>query len=103
MIAGTPLYMAPEQFLGENLDQRTDIYALGILFYAIFSGKPPFNDAKTFEQLEQAHLNKIPPFLNAMVKEVPVYLTALISKAIEKKADNRYQTVSELLEELNAI
>jgi eukaryotic-like serine/threonine-protein kinase len=103
MIAGTPKYMAPEQFLGGHLDERTDIYALGILLYAVFSGKPPFSDAKTFEQLEKLHLYEVPPPLSSRVKTIPAHLNDIINKAIEKRTTDRYQTVSELLEDLNAI
>jgi eukaryotic-like serine/threonine-protein kinase len=103
MIAGTPKYMAPEQFLGGHLDERTDIYALGILLYAVFNGKPPFSDAKTFEELEKLHLYEVPPQLSSRVKAIPTYLNDVISKAIEKRTTDRYQSVSELLEDLNAI
>src|SRR5690606_28483914 len=65
-VAGTPKYMAPEQFFGWELDQRTDIYAIGIIMYAIFSGKPPFN-AKQFEDFAKLHYKSAVPRLAAKI------------------------------------
>ncbi|MES2822958.1 MAG: protein kinase [Pseudomonadota bacterium] len=103
VIAGTPKYMAPEQFSGGQLDQRTDIYALGLILYAIFSGKPPFDEVRTFEDLEQMHFKVIPTSLKKLVKDMPDYLSAVIHKAIVKNPADRYQSVGELLEDLYAI
>ncbi|MES2675077.1 MAG: protein kinase [Pseudomonadota bacterium] len=103
VIAGTPKYMAPEQFAGGQLDQRTDIYALGLILYAIFSGKPPFDEVRTFEDLEKMHLNIVPTSLKKLVKDIPDYLAVVIHKAIAKNPADRYQSVGELLEDLYAI
>ncbi len=103
VIAGTPKYMAPEQFTRGQLDQRTDIYALGLILYAIFNGKPPFDEVRTFEDLEKMHLKVVPTALKKLVKDMPDYLGAVISKAIEKNPADRYQSVGELLEDLYAI
>jgi serine/threonine-protein kinase len=103
VIAGTPKYMAPEQFTGGQLDQRTDIYALGLILYAIFSGKPPFDEVRTFEDLEQMHLKVKPTSLRKLVKNMPDYLDAIINKAIAKNPADRFQSVGELLDELHAV
>ncbi len=103
VVAGTPKYMAPEQFAGGQLDQRTDIYALGLILYAIFSGKPPFNEVRTVEDLEKMHLKVVPTSLKKLVKDMPDYLEAVISKAIAKNPADRYQSVGELLEDLYEI
>lgn len=103
IIAGTPKYMAPEQFTGGQLDQRTDIYALGLILYAIFSGKPPFDEVRTFEELEKMHLKVKPTSLRKVVKNIPDYLDAVINKAIAKNPADRFQSVGELLEELHAV
>lgn len=103
VIAGTPKYMAPEQFTGGQLDQRTDIYALGLILYAIFSGEPPFNEVRTFEDLEQMHLKVVPTSLKKLVKDIPDYLAVVIHKAMAKNPADRYQSVGELLEDLYAI
>jgi tRNA A-37 threonylcarbamoyl transferase component Bud32 len=103
MIAGTPNYMAPEQFLGEHLDQRTDIYALGILLYTIFTGYPPFSYAKKYEHLEELHLHTPSPKLRNARKSAPEELEAIIVKATQKKPTERYQSVGELLDALQRV
>ena len=103
MIAGTPNYMAPEQFLGGHLDQRTDIYALGILLFTIFTGSPPFSFARGFEELEKLHLKAKPPSIRSRVSSLPETLDMVVAKAVAKKPENRYQSVDELIEALQMV
>src|SRR5262249_2435913 len=67
MLRGTPLYMAPEQILGKDIDHRCDIYALGILFYEMLSGTPPFFQG----DIMYAHLHTAPPPLKDAVTGLP--------------------------------
>lgn len=103
MIAGTPNYMAPEQFLGEQLDQRTDIYALGILLFTIFTGDPPFSYAKNYEALEELHLHTQPLSIRRKAASLPESLDKVVAKAVAKKPEDRYQSVDELIEALQAV
>jgi HAMP domain-containing protein len=101
-VVGTPRYMAPEQFLNWNLDERSDIYSIGIILYALFSGEPPFSD-KNYEKLAQLHLHADVPNIDSLEGDSGNQLNAIIVKALAKKPDDRYQNVRELLDELTGI
>jgi molecular chaperone DnaK len=89
-VIGTPLYMAPEQIIGEPVDGRTDIYSLGIMFYEMISGNPPFY----LGNIEYHHIHTAPPPLGDKVSP-PV--RNVIMKMISKKPDDRFQSVDEIL------
>ena len=95
-ILGTPEYMSPEQARGEPLDPRTDIYALGIVIFEIFTGEVPFHGdtpvATLFKQIQD------PPPLHD--HRVPRELAIVLQKALSKDAADRYTTVGELIEDL---
>ncbi len=93
-IAGTPRYMAPEQFEGTELDVRTDIYAIGGILYFILSGESPFN-GKSYAELSELHRFSPSPHISKLVDNVPTGLDAIIYKALEKDKDSRFQTVTE--------
>ena len=101
-IAGTPKYMAPEQFYGWELDQRTDIYSIGIILYTLFSGRPPFK-GKTVEEFADLHTNSQAPDLGKLVKGFPGPLKDIIIKAIEKKPADRFDTVRQMLDSLQSL
>lgn len=101
-VVGTPRYMAPEQFFNWPLDERTDIYAIGVIMYAVFSGKPPFTSS-SFETLADLHLNKIPDPILLESGVLPSALHSIIFKALEKKPENRYQSVRALLDDLDEL
>lgn len=103
LIAGTPNYMAPEQFRGGHLDQRTDIYALGILLFTIFTGSPPFSHARGYEELEKLHLGTKPPSIRSRATSLPEALDKVVAKAVAKKPENRYQTIDELIDALQMV
>ena len=99
--SGTPIYMAPEQFLGDSApDIRSDIYSLGVMMYEMLSGKPPFKG--NFPALFRMHTpDEVPPFSSNL--NVPQQLSTLINKCLEKNPDNRYQNVDEIIFALNAL
>lgn len=101
-VAGTPRYMAPEQFFGWDLDQRTDIYSIGVILFTLFTGKPPFS-AKTFEALGELHYKARPPKLTKLVKKFPPKLEKIINKALQKSPDQRFSTVRQLLDQLQTL
>lgn len=102
-IMGTPRYMAPEQFNGSSeLDVRTDIYAIGIIMFTIFNGTPPFS-ADDFHQLASKHINDPVPEITSRKISIPTALKAIIHKALAKKPEERFQSVREMIEQLNTI
>ncbi len=97
-VYGSPLYMSPEQCLGQALDQRSDIYSLGCVMYEALTGEPPFLGANAMATLA-LHLHEKPqPFSTVAPKrEIPVAFERVVFKALEKKAELRYQEVSAIL------
>jgi len=94
-VLGTPHYMSPEQCEGENVDHRTDIYALGVLLYEMVTGHVP-HDADNMAGILTKHMyeDPIPPKIRA--PEVSEGLDMLILRCLEKKPERRYQTMREL-------
>lgn len=94
---GTPEYIAPEQLRDRALDIRTDIYALGIIFFEMLTGQVPFS-GETAESILMKHLLDEPPKVSSLREDVPddSPFAAIIEKALRKNPDERYQTVTEL-------
>jgi len=101
-IAGTPYYLAPEQILRETLDARTDIYAIGIILFKIFSGVVPYH-GQNVEEVMQLHLSAPIPDLKAVAPSVPEALSKITRKAMAKRQDQRYQSVAALQADLQAL
>ncbi len=99
---GTPTYMSPEQVTGEDVDARTDVYALGILLYEILTLEPPFT-GKLMEVMT-AHLETAPPPPRARApeREIPLELEQACLRALAKEPDSRQQTARELHDEVQA-
>jgi len=97
-VMGTPTHMSPEQANGEETDLRTDIYALGIVLYQMLSGALPFNgDSRTI--LAQ-HLSKQPPRLSEKNKHLSPTLDAVVQKMLAKNPGDRFQSMQEIIEQL---
>ncbi len=96
---GTPAYMAPEQWKAENIDQRADIYSLGIILYELLTGDVPFH-AETPHQLMFAHLEKEMPRASLKVPGLSASIDAVVLKATSKKPEDRYQKALDLTKEL---
>ncbi len=97
-VKGTPLYMGPEQILGEKVDQQADIYSLGCTFYRMVAGRPPFIQGDVFYH----HLHTIPTPPKSHNPALPDGLNRLILKCLEKDKTHRYATVTNLLHDLEA-
>jgi hypothetical protein len=94
-IVGTPAYMSPEQAEGKPTDARTDIYALGLILYEIFTGRLPFH-ADTPVGLVHKQIYETPPPARSVDPYLPVFLERAIEKCLEKNPKKRFQSVGEL-------
>jgi non-specific serine/threonine protein kinase len=94
-VAGTVPYMAPEQLRGEPLDARTDLFALGIILYELFTGRRPFTGA-TLGVVSSAILRDAPPPLASTRAEVPDDLERIIGRCLEKDPRARYQSAADV-------
>lgn len=101
VVLGTPLYMSPEQALGKPVDQRSDIYSFGCLMYAALSGKPPFV-GETFVDTANKHISEPPPTIHQDLK-VPADLRLIMLRAMEKKPEDRYQSVQDIENDLKKL
>jgi len=103
IVCGTPAYMSPEQAMSRLVDRRSDIYSIGIMFYELLAGVPPFSGSSPLELL-MAHVHDEPvPIREAKPSvEVPQSIDAVLMQALSKKPDNRPQTALELKESLQA-
>ena len=102
LILGSPRYMSPEQVIGRNLDHRTDIFSLGVVLYEALAGLPPF-DGDNVNAIMYATVNTNPPAPSNVNADVPVMLDLVVAKALAKSADERYQTMRELADDLNQV
>jgi len=103
IVMGTVAYMSPEQARGDKIDERTDIWSLGVLLYEMISGSSPFI-ASTSNEIISAILGKtrVPP-LARYVHDVPPRLEEIVEKTLTKDRDERYQTSKDLLIDLKRL
>ncbi|MGB5696035.1 MAG: serine/threonine-protein kinase [Polyangiales bacterium] len=101
-VLGTPHYMSPEQCQGDDVDLRTDIYAMGVLLYEMVTGHVP-HDADTMMGIltKQMYEDPIPPKVRAT--DVSDRLEQVIMRCLEKERERRYQTMQELLADLERV
>jgi eukaryotic-like serine/threonine-protein kinase len=101
MIVGTAEYMSPEQARGEKIDLRTDIYALGIVIFEIFTGDVPFRGETPVATIFK-HLQEPPPLWGPRAVALPESLRPVLEKALAKDPASRYASAAEMLEALRA-
>jgi serine/threonine protein kinase/formylglycine-generating enzyme required for sulfatase activity len=101
-IIGTLPYMSPEQVRAEPLDGRSDIFSFGVVLYELVSGHQPFA-GKTAPETASAILTSNPPPLARFSKDLPAELERIVSKAIRKDPEERYQTIKDLLIDLTSL
>lgn len=100
-IFGSPLYMSPEQCLGQKLDARTDVYGLGCVMYECLTGAPPLRGGTIVETIN-LQLDAMPKPFSAELK-IPVRIEQLVFKALAKEPSQRQQSATQLKEEILAI
>ena len=99
LVAGTPLYMSPEQALGEETDARSDLFSLGAILYEMIAGQTPFTGNSALAILKQISEAKHRP-LRQVNPEVPGWLAEMVDELLAKKPADRYQTANDLAEVL---
>lgn len=102
VMIGTPEYMSVEQVEGKKVDQRSDIYSLGVILYEMVTGRVPF-EGDTPLTIAVKHKSEAPPDPRNINVQVPEDLSRVILRCMEKDKENRYQGVDELLAELGKI
>ena len=101
-VMGTAQYMSPEQARGLKVDARTDIFSLGVVLYEMLAGRAPFTGETTADIISLL-LHKEPQPLSTLAPDTPAELQSIISKALRKDKDERYQTVKDLLIDLTTL
>jgi serine/threonine-protein kinase len=100
---GTPAYMAPEQAMAEGqIDQRADIYALGVVAYELLTGRPPFVGASP-QQVLAAHVTQAPDHVTQRRTTCPPALASVVMRCLEKRAADRFQQAEEISHQLDNI
>lgn len=101
---GTTMYMSPEQCKGKDVDHRSDIYSLGCVMFESLTGLPPFEGENDFDTI-QMHISAIPPTFGERRPDlqIPPQFEGIVRKALEKDLDLRYQTMEELIADLESV
>jgi serine/threonine protein kinase/Leucine-rich repeat (LRR) protein len=99
LVAGTPMFMAPEQARGESLDQRADLFSLGSVLYVMAAGRPPFRANGTLAVLKRV-AEDTPRPIREVIPETPQWLCDIISKLHAKEPEDRFQSAREVADVL---
>ena len=102
VVMGTSFYMSPEQARAQEVDARTDIWSLGCVIYEMVTGRMPFEGPSTGDVIGLI-LHKEPPPLTRYEPEIPAELDRIVSKALEKDREERYQVVKDLALDLKKL
>lgn len=98
-ILGTPLYMSPEQAFGESVDQRSDLFSLGTVLYELLTGKQPFR-SENYMGVIQNIIHKEIPTVAQVNPDLPSDVTAIVSRALSKDRERRFQSAREFRESI---
>ncbi len=101
MVLGSPKYMSPEQLLGKVIDQRSDIFSLGVMLYEMLTGEAPFTGENVNSIMFQT-LNTVLPAPSTLNSSVPDMLNFIVAKALTKNVEDRYQNARDFAQDLRA-
>ena len=101
-LIGSPAYLSPEQIRSEPIKPQTDIYSLGLLIYEMLTGVRPFQGPTPVAYLQQ-HLNEMPPSILEHNQDLPPELDLLLARAMAKDPALRFESVIEMLSELDRV
>lgn len=98
---GSVHYISPEQACGEESDEKSDIYSVGVLLYEMLTGRVPF-DGETPEQIAMKHIHQKPIPISKLQPDVPTGLCEIVEKAMQKDKNLRYRSAAEMLAAIDA-
>jgi serine/threonine protein kinase len=101
MVLGSPKYMSPEQVMGKAIDQRSDIFSLGVMLYEMLTGQAPF-DGENVNAIMYQTLNAVTPPPSTLNQSVPEMVNFIVAKALAKGVDDRYQNAKDFASDLRA-
>ncbi|HVW01305.1 MAG TPA: serine/threonine-protein kinase, partial [Planctomycetaceae bacterium] len=99
LVAGTPLYMSPEQATGDELDARSDLFSLGVVLYELAAGEPPFNGKTPLVVLRKMTEERPRP-IRELNPEIPEWFAHIVERLLAKKPSDRYQSAREVADTL---
>lgn len=101
-IVGTPVYMSPEQLRGDEIDQRSDLYSMGVILYHMLVGRPPFDSSESnMISVIYQHLEKQPQAPRELNPAISPEVELVVLRALEKHPDDRYNNIDEMMHALN--
>jgi serine/threonine protein kinase/tetratricopeptide (TPR) repeat protein len=101
-VVGTPAYMAPEQARADKIDARVDLYATGVLMFEMLAGQKPFIGDDAYAVLCMQR-DKAPPLLRSLEPDLSPEIEQVVSRALEKDVDKRFQTAAEFIAAIDAV
>jgi serine/threonine protein kinase len=102
VVKGTPAYMSPEQADGATVDHRSDLFSLGVLFHELLTGARLFKGDSDLDSLRRVRTAQVPS-PSAIARDVPASVERVVLRLLERRAEERYQSCREVLEELRPI
>jgi eukaryotic-like serine/threonine-protein kinase len=100
-VIGTSSYIAPEQASGRSVDERTDIYSLGVVIFELLTGDVPF-PGESFVAVAMRHVHEDPPSVLELRPDVPFRVAQLVARALAKDPDDRFPSMATMVAELRA-
>jgi TolB-like protein len=103
VVMGTAAYMSPEQARGQQVDARSDVFSLGVLLYELLTGHLPFDGSSVYEVVAAILSDQEPPPLSRYSSGTPAELDRIVAKTLRKNREERYQTIKDLLLDLQSL